>query len=143
MWQAARRLWRLGQTQPVRIYYPVQKGTLMEKAAALVKQKMAAALMLYGDNVETVMGQANEGSLLQELTKAAVEGAEVEDLATIFARHNTEQIGGSGYLLASDQEPDPLGDAIMACLLSTPQKPEERRAPTIQITEARQLAFAM
>jgi SNF2 family DNA or RNA helicase len=150
MWQAARRLWRLGQTQDVRIYYPVQKGTLMEKAAALVKQKMAAALMLYGDNVETVMGQANEGSLLQELTKAAVEGAEVEDLATIFARHNpstssghsTEQIGGSGYLMAGGQEPDPLRDAITECLLSTPDEPEKHRVPT-QVVAATQLAFAV
>jgi len=99
-------------------------------------------LMLYGDNVETVMGQANEGSLLQELTKAAVEGAEVEDLATIFARHNTEQIGSSGYLRAGGQEPDPLGDAITECLLSTPDEPEEHRVPT-QVVAATQLAFAM
>jgi hypothetical protein len=141
MWQAARRLWRLGQTQPVKIYYPVQRDTLMEKAAGLVKQKMAAALMLYGDSVETVMGEAHEGDLLQELTKAAVEGAEVEDLATIFARHNTEQIGGSGYLLAGGQ-PDPLGDAIVEVLTRPVEQPEERHAP-VQIAAARQLAFAM
>lgn len=139
MWQAARRLWRLGQTQDVTIYYPVYEGTLMEKAAALVKQKMAAALMLYGDNVESVMGQANEGSFLQELTRSAVEGAEIEDLASIFARHNNEQISSPGYLLAGE-EPD-LADTIMECS-SAPEKPREHRA-SVQAIEATQLALAL
>jgi SNF2 family DNA or RNA helicase len=138
MWQAARRLWRLGQTQPVKIYYPVQSGTLMEKAAGLVKQKMAAALMLYGDNVESVMGQANEGTLLQELTKAAVEGAEVEDLATIFARHNGgEQIASPGWLVA-DQQPN-LADTIMEAMTRPIPQERETPAPLAGV----QLAFAM
>lgn len=115
----------------------------MEKAVGLVKDKMAAALMLYGGNVESVMGQANEGSLLQELTKAAVEGAEVEDLATIFARHSTEQIGGSSYLLADVGQPD-LADTIVECLTRPIEQPsaQECQRP-VRVQSARQLAFAM
>lgn len=86
--QAARRTWRLGQTQPVAVWYVVYRATMEHRAAALIGQKLAAAKLLYGDAVEGALIQnADPGrGLLTELTRTAIDGATVIDLHTYFKR---------------------------------------------------------
>ena len=43
LWQALRRVWRLGQTKPVKALFSVYDGTMEAKALALIGKKMKAA----------------------------------------------------------------------------------------------------
>lgn len=51
--QASRRSWRIGQTCPVKVYYFAYKNSLQEDALQLVASKIAAALRVNGDTVES------------------------------------------------------------------------------------------
>jgi hypothetical protein len=49
--QASRRSWRIGQTDPVKVYYFAYEETIQEDALRLVAAKVAAALRVNGDTV--------------------------------------------------------------------------------------------
>ncbi|MCA9922863.1 MAG: hypothetical protein KC421_10845, partial [Anaerolineales bacterium] len=49
--QASRRSWRIGQTQPVKVYYFAYADTIQEQALYLVAAKVAAALRVNGDTI--------------------------------------------------------------------------------------------
>ena len=86
--QAARRTWRLGQTQPVEVWYVVYRDTMEYRAATLIGQKLAAAKLLYGDAVEGALIQSADvgRGLLTQLTRDAIDGAQVTDLHAYFKR---------------------------------------------------------
>lgn len=74
LWQAMRRVWRLGQTQPVKVFFPVYEGTMEARALALMGSKMGAAYLLYGDNAASALtAEGNdEGDLMAALTASAL-----------------------------------------------------------------------
>ena len=75
LWQACRRVWRLGQTRPVKAFYLAYEGTLEEKAYALIGQKIKAAQLLYGDEVSSALVEdAGDASLVMALVEAIKEG---------------------------------------------------------------------
>jgi hypothetical protein len=80
VWQAMKRIYRLGQTQPVEIYFLVYRNTLESHALNLVGQKMGAALLLYGDNAASAIAEEadGDGDLLAELTHQILAGAQLE-----------------------------------------------------------------
>ena len=49
--QASRRSWRIGQTEPVKVYYFCYEETIQEDALHLVAAKVAASLRVNGDTV--------------------------------------------------------------------------------------------
>ena len=49
--QASRRSWRIGQTQPVKVYFYTYEETLQEDALSLIAAKVAATLRVNGDTV--------------------------------------------------------------------------------------------
>jgi SNF2 family DNA or RNA helicase len=86
--QASRRSWRIGQTQPVKIYFFAYEETIQEDALRLVAAKVAAALRINGDTV-------GDDSLadLDELSSG--------DLVTTLARIVTGRDGTGGPQLAA------------------------------------------
>ena len=46
LWQAVRRVWRLGQTKPVKAVFSVYNDTMEARALALIGAKMKAAQLL-------------------------------------------------------------------------------------------------
>ena len=83
LWQACRRVWRLGQTKPVRVYYLAYKGTLEDKAYALIGQKIKAAQLLYGDEVASALVEdPGDASLVMALVQAIKDGEELAVNAT-------------------------------------------------------------
>jgi hypothetical protein len=84
VWQAMKRVYRLGQTQPVEIYFLVYKGTMEAHALNLVGQKMGAALLLYGDNAASAIADEAEGDgdVLAELTTKILQGQELANGAS-------------------------------------------------------------
>ncbi len=62
IWQAMRRVWRLGQTKPVKVLFPIYADSMESAALALMGQKMQAALLLYGDNAASAITDEAGGS---------------------------------------------------------------------------------
>jgi SNF2 family DNA or RNA helicase len=70
--QAARRSWRIGQSQPVRVVYMAYRGTIQEAALKLVATKARSSLALEGELVEGGLVSAAEEDPTILLAKALV-----------------------------------------------------------------------
>jgi len=85
LWQAVRRVWRLGQTKPVKAIFSVYSEAMEARALALMGQKMKAAQLLYGDEVGGAIVEQDEGDILMKLAREALESADLPDLQSLFA----------------------------------------------------------
>ncbi len=85
LWQAVRRVWRLGQTKPVKALFSVYEGTMEARALALMGRKMRAAQTLYGDEVGGAIVPQEDGDLLTELAREVLSDADLPDLQAMFA----------------------------------------------------------
>jgi len=93
MWQAMRRVWRLGQTQAVKVVFAVYEGTLEFQALALMGQKMKAAMQLYGDAVSGAIVEDTGDDLLSQLARNVIAKVKLTTLGNLFAQEN--KISGS------------------------------------------------
>jgi hypothetical protein len=84
-WQALRRVWRLGQTKPVKAIFTVYDGAMEADALALMGQKMKAAQLLYGDEVGGAIVPESGDDFLTQLARTVLEGKTLPDLQTLFA----------------------------------------------------------
>jgi hypothetical protein len=85
LWQALRRVWRLGQTKPVKAIFSVYHGAMESQALALIGAKMKAAQLLYGDEVGGAIVSEDDGDILMKLAREALEAADLPDLQALFA----------------------------------------------------------
>jgi len=85
LWQAMRRVWRLGQRQSVKVLFTSYIGTMEETALQLMGMKMKAAQLLYGDEVGGAIVPESGENFLTELARGILEGQELPDLKTLFA----------------------------------------------------------
>jgi len=92
VWQACRRVWRPGQVLPVRVVFVAYRNSMEERAVALVGEKIAAAQVLYGDEVGGAIVPEPEDDFLDELARAALQGRKI-NLEAIFARENEGAAG--------------------------------------------------
>ena len=92
LWQACRRIWRLGQTQPVKVYYPVyvspdqSRPAMEDLALRLVGQKMAAAQVLYGDDVAGALVPEMDDDLLTQIINVLKNGEKVAAVDNLFGQ---------------------------------------------------------
>jgi hypothetical protein len=102
VWQAVRRTWRLGQEQPVKVIFLTYTMTgsvdpcMEERAVALVGEKIAAAQLLYGEEVSGAIVPDVEDSILEELAQDALSHRAIPHLEAIFARENRGTISPLG-----------------------------------------------
>lgn len=85
LWQAVRRVWRLGQTKPVKAVFSVYNEAMEARALALMGQKMKAAQLLYGDEVGGAIVPEEDSDILMKLAREALESADLPDLQSLFA----------------------------------------------------------
>jgi hypothetical protein len=85
LWQALRRVWRPGQTMPVKAMFAVYWDTMKAKVLVLMRCKMRVAQLLYGDNVGGAIVPVEEGDFITELVREVLRGAELDDLQSLFA----------------------------------------------------------
>ncbi len=85
LWQAVRRVYRPGQTHPVKAIFVTYQGALEETALMLMGAKMKAAQLLYGDEVGGALVPEEDGDLLTELARNVLTGKKLDDLQTLFA----------------------------------------------------------
>ena len=71
--QASRRSWRIGQTDPVQVYYLSYEETLQEKALSLVANKMKTSLAIEGEIPQEGLSSFHEGNdIMLELARQIV-----------------------------------------------------------------------
>lgn len=85
LWQSVRRVWRLGQTRPVKAIFSVYSTAMEATALALMGRKMKAAQLVYGDEVGGAIVPEEEGDFLTQLARDVLDGAKLSDLQTLFA----------------------------------------------------------
>jgi Helicase conserved C-terminal domain len=85
LWQSVRRVWRLGQTQPVKAIFSVYSSTMEATALAHIGRKMKAAQLVYGNEVGGAIVPEEEGDFLTQLARDVLDGAKLSDLQTLFA----------------------------------------------------------
>ncbi len=99
LWQSCRRVWRLGQTKPVKVVYAVYAGSMEVKALALMGRKMKAAQLLFGDEVGGAIVPEDSGDFLTELAREVLAGAALPDLQTLFADDSPTSDAAIGSLV--------------------------------------------
>ena len=85
LWQALRRVYRLGRLKAIRAVFSIYTGTMEARALSLIGMKMKAAQLLYGDEVGGAIVPQDEGDILTELAREVLKGAELPDLQALFA----------------------------------------------------------
>jgi len=117
--QAARRSWRIGQKEPVKVYYLTYKDTMQETAVSLIAKKLEIALFVEGDLPEGLAQyQVEGGSLIEEMAKALVEGRKYAGAETAWANFRKKEVESS--LGLSKKETIFTEKALIPVRVSTP-----------------------
>ncbi|WP_188020387.1 DEAD/DEAH box helicase [Deferribacter autotrophicus] len=92
--QASRRSWRIGQKQPVRVYYMYYNDTMQERAMKLIATKMETSLAVEGDLSENGLTSLSEGeSMTIQMAKALVDGdKDNKKLEDIFSSYREKDM---------------------------------------------------
>ena len=135
MWQAMRRVWRLGQTKPVKIIIPIYADAMEAHALSIMANKFQAALLLYGEmgaglaqeaDVQDVMAELTQHilsgqrlsangieSLMADSIDAEIEGAQAtegmltpEEMAALFAELAENEEGNEGDEAETGEDED-------------------------------------
>jgi len=78
--QASRRSWRIGQSEPVRVFYMAYEGTLQSKLLSLMASKITASSALEGSFSEDGLAALAGGEdLTTELARTLAEGIKLQD----------------------------------------------------------------
>ena len=85
--QASRRSWRIGQGEPVRVYYMAYEGTLQSKLLSLMASKISASSALEGSFSEDGLAALAGGEdLTTELARTLAEGINLQDAGRAWAK---------------------------------------------------------
>lgn len=102
--QASRRSWRIGQDQPVRVFYMAYGETMQEQALSLMAQKMETSLAVEGELSDQGLAalSESENSMMYELAKALTGKKQVCSINDAWTRYKQQEL----FLgLALDDEP--------------------------------------
>ncbi len=103
--QASRRSWRIGQDQPVKVYYLSYLQTMQETALSLIASKMETALAIEGDLTDkglTALAQS-ENSMLIELARSLVDKPGFLDLEEAWQSFQEGELQADALL--GDEQP--------------------------------------
>jgi hypothetical protein len=94
LWQAMRRVWRLGQKYPVTCTFMVYQGTVEEALLKRMGVKLKAAMLLYGDEAAGAIVETDDSDLQREMIRAALKGVSYSDLAELGGGDDTGIVTG-------------------------------------------------
>lgn len=90
--QSSRRSWRIGQNQPVRVYFMAYENTAQDSALRLLGDKMEASMAIEGRFSEEGLQSLSEGmDMVNELAKSLISGITVESAESIWKRMGERQ----------------------------------------------------
>lgn len=108
LWQAMRRVWRLGQDKPVAVKFLAYSDTIEEKILVRMGQKMKRAQLLYGKEASGVLIETDgEDDIQREMIRAALEGKAPKDVGEAIT-----SIFGNGSEKIMQITEDPRGSPI-------------------------------
>ena len=91
--QAARRSWRIGQKQPVKVFFYCYRYSMQETAISLIAKKLETALLVEGELPEGLAEYGSNGeSMVRELTKALVDGGNYTGAEKAWAGFRKKEI---------------------------------------------------
>jgi len=95
--QASRRSWRIGQDQPVRVFFMAYANTMQEKALSLMAQKMETSLAIEGELSDKGLAalSESENSMMYELAKALTGKVAVKDMSEAWTRYRQRELLGN------------------------------------------------
>lgn len=94
LWQAMRRVWRLGQDKEVNVTFLAYANTVEEEILRRMGQKKKAAQLLYGKEAAGVLVETDSDDVQREMIQAAIEGRAFRsagDLAQSLFSDGTEK----------------------------------------------------
>lgn len=159
--QAKRRSWRLGQPNPVDVYFFGYKGTAQEQALRLMAKKARAALSLEGDLESAgLVGLADDDedegdsiiALATELLKAkkkladvangeAVEN-EIESLEEIFNSLHAKELESEKFVLEDEDASEEAVEAAIASVYAATLHQQEQQRIEIEKVAVPEAAIA-
>ena len=101
--QASRRSWRIGQKQPVRVFFMAYAETMQDKALSLMAQKMETSLAVEGELSDKGLAalSESENSMVYELAKALTGRTTVGDVNQAWNRYRQRELAS---VLALDDD---------------------------------------
>jgi hypothetical protein len=101
--QASRRSWRIGQKQPVRVFFMAYAETMQDKALSLMAQKMETSLAVEGELSDQGLAalSESENSMVYELAKALTGRTTVADAHKAWDRYRQRELSS---VLALDDD---------------------------------------
>jgi superfamily II DNA or RNA helicase len=135
LWQAVRRVWRLGQEKAVKAVFSVYSHAMEAAALSLMGKKMKAAQLLYGDEVGGAIVPEDDGDFLTQLARDVLAGARLSDLATLFAEETQVSHNPLGSMTAPS--------AVMVIPLSTWEDWLHQRGAALPVRRKQRAAQAL
>jgi SNF2 family DNA or RNA helicase len=79
--QASRRSWRIGQTQPVKVYYLIYEDTIQEQALKLIALKHKCSLAIEGELLDDGLAAYNstDNDFFYELARNIVDNVRIDE----------------------------------------------------------------
>ena len=129
LWQAMRRVWRLGQDKEVNVTFLAYGDTVEEEILRRMGQKKKAAQLLYGKEAAGVLVETDSDDIQREIIQAAIEGRAFRsagDLAQSLFSDGTEK-----KVLVSTE---PAGSMVAASLPMVVVLMQESASEAMQMT---------
>jgi hypothetical protein len=109
VWQAMRRVWRLGQKNPVTTTFLAYQDAIESTLLSLMGAKMKAAQLLYGDNAAgALVDNDGDDDLAREVIRQALEGKTIESAGAIAG----QSLFGSEVVQVVPVTESPLGSPV-------------------------------
>jgi hypothetical protein len=127
LWQAMRRVWRLGQDKKVFCTFLIYNGTVETKLFKRMGKKLKSAMVLYGDEASGAMIEEDDTDFEREMFRKALKGKTYDSLAEL----NEEDQGSMTMFVESVTEPDDLEEGLLSNLFD-----QDNDITEVQITES-------
>lgn len=125
--QASRRSWRLGQTQPCKVFYLYYTDTMQNRAIELIARKTNSATALDGRLSNEGLNQLADEDDAFILAKALVEGLKAENHEQTQAHAKTRDQAQRNNVAPKSMDQDQQAGLIMETLRNS-QEPVSRHA---------------
>lgn len=146
--QAARRAWRIGQTQPCRVIFLTYEHTMQSKALTLIATKLEASLAVEGELSDTGLSALADSSdsLVIELARALVDRVgTTESAETVWARLRKRDMEQMLTLTAATPTPrvtalsesiERIGDKMLIVDLIEHTHPRRKKVSRLEVKAA-------